>query len=134
MLEFRILENIIDLMEANGVTANVVGFGVDQKLVDEINMKYGTKYSIGDLKKSVDTCIAHEWLVHRSIGEKYNYLGITSKGVGVARSRARAEEMKASRTVLKKASDYIEDHKGLFVALAAVIALSTLASKFFGFN
>jgi hypothetical protein len=129
--EFKILANIIDFMEVNGVTAKVVTFAVDQSFTDEINLKHGTRYSVSDLEKAVDKCIANELVVHRSIGEKYKHLGITAKGVGAVRSRLRAQEIKASRTCLKKASDYIEDHKGLFVALGILIALATFASKFF---
>lgn len=132
MPEFKILANIIDFMEANGATAKVVTFAVDQQLADEINARYGTTYSVRDLEKAVDKCVANDWVTHRALGEKYKYLGITTKGVGAARSRARAEEIKASRTWLKKASDYIEDHKGLFVVLGFLVTLATFASKFFG--
>lgn len=132
MPEFKILANIIDFMETNGVTAKVVTFAVDQHLADEINSKYGTSYSVGDLEKAVDKCVANEWITHRALGEKYKYLGITTKGIGAARSRARAEEIKVSRTWLKKASDYIEDHKGLFVVLGFLVALATFATKLFG--
>lgn len=132
MPEFKILANIIGFMEANGVTAKVVTFEVDQKLADEINSAHGTDYSVSDLEKAVDKCVANEWIAHRSLGEKYKYLAITPKGVGAARSKARSEEIKASRTRLKMVSDYIEDHKGLFVALGFLVALATFASKFFG--
>lgn len=132
MPEFKILANIIGFMEANGVTAKVVTFEVDQKLADEINSAHGTDYSVSDLERAVDKCVANEWIAHRSLGEKYKYLGITPKGVGAARSKARSEEIKASRTRLKKMSDYIEDHKGLFVVLGFIVALATFASKFFG--
>lgn len=132
MPEFKILTNIIGFMEANGVTAKVVTFEVDQKLADEINSAHGTDYSVSDLERAVDKCIANEWIAHRALGEKYKYLGITPKGVGAARSKARSEEIKASRTRLKKVSDYIEEHKGLFVVLGFLVALATFASKFFG--
>lgn len=128
MPEFKILTNIIGFMEANGVTAKVVTFEVDQKLADEINSAHGTDYSVSDLEKAVDKCVANEWIAHRSLGEKYKYLGITPKGVGAARSKARSEEIEASRTRLKKVSDYIEDHKGLFVVLGFFVALATFAS------
>lgn len=131
MPEFKILANIIDLMEATGTTAKVVTFAVDEQLADEINSKHGTCYSVGDLETAVDKCIANEWITHRSFGEKYKNLSITTRGIGVARSRARAEEIKASRTWLKKTSDYIEDHKGLVVVLGFLVALATFASKFF---
>lgn len=132
MPEFKILANIIDFMEANGATAKVVTFSVDQQLADEINLKHGTNYSVGDLERAADKCIANEWVDHRALGEKYKHLGITTKGVGAARSRARAEEIKASRTRLKKVSDYIEDHKGLFVIIGILVAVATFASRFFG--
>lgn len=132
MPEFKILANIIGFMESNGVTAKVVTFEVDQKLADEINSAHGTDYFVSDLERAVDKCVANEWIAHRSLGEKYKYLGITPKGVGVARSKARSEEIKASRTPLKKVSDYIEEHKGLFVVLGFLVALATFASKFFG--
>lgn len=132
MPEFKILANVIAFMEANGATAQQVTFEVDQKLSDEINAKHGTSYSVLDLEKAVDKCVANEWVVHRSMSEKYKYLGLTPKGVGAARSRARAEEIKASRTCLKKISDYIEEHKGLFIVLGFLVALATFASKFFG--
>lgn len=132
MPEFKIIANVIDFMEANGITANMVTFEVDQKLVDDINAKYETNYSVPDLEKSVDKCIANEWITRRSMSDKYKFLNITKKGLGAARSRARAEEIKASRTRLKKVSDYIEDHKGLFVFLSILIAIATFASKFMG--
>lgn len=132
MLEFKILSNIIGFMEANGAIAKVVMFEVDQNLADEINFEHGTNYSVSDLEKAVDKCVANEWIIHRSLGEKYKYLGITPKGVGAARSKARSEEIQASRTRLKKVSDYIEDHKGLFVVFGLLVALATFVSKFIG--
>ncbi|KPC54572.1 hypothetical protein [Amantichitinum ursilacus] len=132
MPEFKILTNIIDYMETNGVTAKLVTFDVDQALADEINSKYGTAYSITDLEKAADKCIANEWIEHRSLGKRLRHLGITLKGVGAARSKARAEEIKASRSCLKKCSDYIEDHKGLFIFFGFLIAVATFASKFLG--
>ncbi|ASJ23634.1 hypothetical protein [Laribacter hongkongensis] len=132
MPEFKILANIIDFMEANGNTAKEVIFSVDKQFADEINRKHGSNYSISDLEKAVDKCIANEWIEYRALGQKYGHLGITTRGIGVARSRARAEEIKASRTWLKKVSDYIEDHKGLFLVLGFLLGLATFASKFFG--
>jgi hypothetical protein len=132
MPELKILANVIDYMESNGVTAQGAIFKVDQELADKINLKHGTNYTVLDLEKAVDKCIAHEWLTHRELSGKYKSLVITTKGIGVARSKAKAEEIKASRNWLKKASDYIEDRKGLFVLLGFIVALATFASKFFG--
>jgi hypothetical protein len=131
MAEFKILAYIIDSMEANGVTSQVVKFEVDQKFANEISSKYGIRYTVSDLEKAVDKCIANEWLAMRSF-EKYKDIGITPKGVGAARSKIKSEENKSSQTIIKKASDYIEEHKGLFVLFGFLIALATFASKFFG--
>ncbi len=132
MPEFKILANIITFMEANGVTAQNVRFEVDQKLADEINLKHSTKYTVPDLEKAVDKCIANEWIKHSTLGEKYKYLSLTAKGVGAARSKVKSEEVKMSRTPLKKASDYIEDHKGLFAFITLIIAFATLLARFLG--
>lgn len=134
MPEFKILADIIDFMESNSVTAQTVSFSVDQELVDQINSRHGTAYSVRDLEKATDKCIAYEWIARRSLDRKYSSLCITTKGVGAARSRQRAEELKASRSWLKKTSDYIEDHKGLFVVMGFLVAVGTFAAKFFGVN
>ena len=62
---------------------------------------------------------------------KYGQLGLTTTGLGVVRSRQRKAEALANRISLKKVSDYIEDHKGLFVALGAAIAVAGLLLKLF---
>lgn len=132
MPEFKILANIITFMEENGVTAQNVRFHVDQKLADEINLKHGTQYTVPDLEKAVDRCIANEWIKHSTLGEKYKYLNITLKGVGASRSKVKSEEIKISRTLLKKVSDYIEDHKGVFILLGFIVTLITLGFRFLG--
>lgn len=132
MPEFKILNNVIDYMEETGSTSKVVSFSIEQDLVDKINSKNGTNFSLEDIEKATDKCLAHEWLDHSALGSKYGNLRITPKGVGAARSRAKAEELKRSRSWLKKVSDYIEDHKGLFIVLAFLLGLATFGLKLFG--
>lgn len=133
MPEYKILNNIIDYMESTGSDYKLVTVSIDQKLVDEINNKHETKFSLNELEKAADICLAHEWLKHMFIsGSKYNSLGITLKGIGVARSKKKAEELKKSRSILKKTSDYIEEHKGLFIVLGFSLALATFALKLLG--
>lgn len=135
MLEFKILNNIIDYMESTGSTYKTVILSIDQKLVDELNSEDGTSYTLLELEKATDKCLAHEWLKHTYMGAgKYVDLSITPKGIGAARSKRKAEELKASRSWLKKISDYIEDHKGLFVVLGFLLALATFGLKLFGDN
>lgn len=127
-----ILNSIVNFMETNGATRTTVFFDIDEKLVNGIYESTGHQYSLEELKKASDKCIAHEWLTHRSIGEKYRSLGITEKGVGIVRSIRQQEIAKKNRKPLKKASDFIEDHKGLMVFLGFVVALAGLFVKFIG--
>lgn len=133
MPEFKILNHVIDYMESTGSTYKIVTLSVDQELVDQINSENKSLYTLAELQKATDKCLAHEWLQHATLGGgKYSSLRITPKGVGAARSKRKSEEQKASRSLLKKASDYVEDHKGLFVVLGFLLALSTLSLKIFG--
>ncbi len=120
-------------MESSGSTYKTVALSIDQELLKEINLSNNTSYTIEDLGKATDKCLAHEWLERASMGShKYGDLRITPKGVGAARSKRKAEELKASQGILKKASDYIEDHKGLFVILGFLLTLGTFALKLLG--
>lgn len=133
MPEYKILNLILENMEATGSTHNVVRVNIDQKMVEEVNLKNGTNFLLTVLQKATDKCLAHEWLEHTSIGSgNYFHLKITPKGIGVARSKTAVDEKKASRSKLKKVSDYIEEHKGIFALLGLIIALSTFAAKFLG--
>ena len=130
MPEHALLNNIIAYMEAHGRTYKSVNLDIDEELVQEINLANKSTFTIEQLEKAADKCLAHEWLKHAYLcGENYKGLQITPKGIGVARSKKRSDELKASRTFLKKTSDYIEEHKGLFLVLGFLLALATLGLK-----
>ena len=133
MPEFKILNNILDYMEFNGTTYKLVEITIDEELVEQINTANKSSHSLEDLQKAADKCLAHEWLKHSCLGgDKYAHLQITPKGIGAARSKQKSDKLKSSRSFLKKSSDYIEDHKGLFIVLGFVLALATFALKLFG--
>jgi hypothetical protein len=133
MPELLILFNILEYMESEGLSSKLVRISIDEELKNAINSKHGTSFSIDDLQKAADKCKAHDWLQHTSIGSgKYSDLGITTKGVGAARSKKNSIELLNSRKPLKQASDYIEDHKGLFVVLGFFLALLTLLVRIAG--
>lgn len=127
-----ILNNVVAFMEKNGATRDTVMFDIDESLVHDIYESTGHQYTIEELQVASDKCIAHEWLKHKSIGSKYGCLGITEKGVGIVRSIRAQELAKKNRKPLKKLSDFIEDHKGLMVALGFFVALAGLFVKFIG--
>lgn len=133
MVEFKLLNNILDFMESNGTTYKMVEVSINQDLVEEINTVNKSSHSLEELQKAADKCLAHEWLKHSYLGDdKYAHLKITPKGVGAARSKNKSDELKSSRSFLKKASDYIDDHKGLFIVLGFLLALATFSLKIFG--
>ncbi len=129
--EFDILELYVLEMESEGANRNLVRISVDECMVSALRDKFGIEVTLENLYKLADICLANEWLEHRVMAGKYGQLGLTTTGLGVVRSRQRKAEVLANRTALKKASDYIEDHKGLFVALGAVVAVAGLLLKLF---
>jgi len=135
MPEFKILNNILDYMESHGTTYKLIEISINEELVEDINAENKSSYTLEELQKATDKCLAHEWLKHSYLGsDKYAHLKITPKGVGAARSKQKSDELKASRSFLKKSSDYIEDHKGLFIVLGFFLGLATFSLKIFGDN
>ena len=90
---------------------------VDDAMVSLITKKLGRTATLDQLHCLTDKCLENEWLEHRVMAGKYEALGLTTTGFGVVRSRQRQRENLANRTGFKKVSDYIENHKGLMIAL-----------------
>lgn len=67
MPEFKILNHVIDYMESTGSTSKLVTLSVDQELLEEINAENKTSYTLSELEKATDKCLAHEWLEHTSL-------------------------------------------------------------------
>ncbi|WP_196140641.1 hypothetical protein [Aliikangiella sp. G2MR2-5] len=130
--EFALLYFIIDHMDENGLTYKLVDFSIDESMTEEVNNKFKTSFTLDELEKATDKCLSHEWVNYRAMGQKYGFLGITQKGVGVARSKRKSDELKSQRSWFKKFSDYIEDHKGVFILIGSIVALVTLSLKIFG--
>jgi len=127
MDEYKLLIHFLNFCEENGHRHGNVHFDVDHKLVEDLNGRYGIQPSIEELKKVADRCYAREWLEHAYFGSgRHNGLKLTKKGMGVATSKRKSEKLWRNRSLLKKSSDYIEDHKGLFVLLGSATAISGL--------
>ena len=127
-----ILSNVVDYMEKEGANRKVVSFSIDEDLVNEIFETTKVKHSVSELEAAADKSFAHEWIEHAALGAKYQSLRITEKGVGIVRSKRNQEAAKNNRGILKKVSDYIEDHKGLFIFLGFTIAVASLLLKIYG--
>ncbi|HCC55321.1 MAG TPA: hypothetical protein DEQ20_10445 [Desulfobulbaceae bacterium] len=130
--EFDVLAIFVDEMELQGVSRKLIRLSIDEAFVGRLNAKLGVSTSIEPLQKLTDRCLANEWLEHTILGAgKYGVLSITATGLGVVRSKQKSEEVKRSRSNLKKVSDAIEDHKGLFIATGALLALAGVSLKLF---
>lgn len=129
--EFDLLEMFVDEMESRGENRNLVRLDVDEALADRFKQKSGKSITVESLQKLADKCLANEWLEHRVMGGKYHQLGLSTAGVGVVRSRQRKREILSNRSAMKKASDYIEEHKGLFVLLGVAVALAGVLARLF---
>lgn len=132
LTEFDLLEIYVEEMEHRGESRNLVRLDIDDSFVARIGSKIEGEATLEEVHRLADKCLANEWLEHTAIGAgKYGRLVLTATGFGVVRSRQRREEFLAKRSFLKRASDYVEDHKGLFVVLGAAMALAGLLVKLF---
>ncbi|ADJ29243.1 hypothetical protein [Nitrosococcus watsonii] len=124
LTEFHVLEVFVDEMEAQGRSKNLVRLNLDETFAKRVSERLGDSISLDTIHELADRCLANEWLEPKVMGGgNYGGLELTTTGFGVVRSRQRKEQQLAERSLLKRASDYIEDHKGLFVAFAAAIGL-----------
>ncbi len=128
--EFDLLRLFVDEMERQGSNRKLVRLDIDDSFVGQL-MALGLETTIAQAQRLADRCLANEWLEHTVMGGKYISLSLTAAGFGVVRSRQLRKQQLDGRGFLKKVSDYIEDHKGLFVALGVVIALAGLLAKLF---
>jgi len=124
LTEFDLLSLFVDEMVRQGVSKNLVHMNIDDEMAAKASAKAGRDIVTEDLKRLADKCFAAEWLQHSTISERYSYLQLTSTGLGVVRSRQAKQERLSNRTIFKKASDFIEDHKGLIAALSFLLALA----------
>lgn len=124
MDEYKLLIHILEFCEENGNTYKNVHFDINHELVEELYDRYGIQPSVDELKAIADRCYAREWIEKMYIGSgRHNGLKLTAKGIGVAISKRKSDEIRKSRSFFKRTSDYIEDHKGIFVLLGSLIAL-----------
>ena len=130
--EYHLLIHIVKYCESNGSRHDHVTCNIDHELIEDLYDQYGIEPTIQELQIIVDRCLARDWLSHTFIGgDKYKALSLTSKGFGVAISKRRTEEELQSRSSLKKASDYIENHKGIFLLIGTIIALTGIITTIY---
>ncbi|NIB44871.1 hypothetical protein HBA55_35160 [Pseudomaricurvus alkylphenolicus] len=130
MDEIKLLQHIIELSEEQGKLYGNVHFSADDRLVEQLYERYSLQPTIEELKALADKAYARGWIEYAYLeGSNHNGLKLTAKGAGAARSKLAQEKKKHERSAPKRVSDYIEEHKGLFVLLGAVVAFTTLVIR-----
>lgn len=127
------LEYFVDTMEKQGLTLKAIHISFMQEELKKINEKYSMHISIDQMETNLNKLLTHEYLKHAFIsGDKFSCLQLTLKGLGVVNSLKKKEQLNINKGRLKRISDYVEDHKGLFLVFGFLIALATLVLKFQG--
>lgn len=125
--QFEFLNMFYDGMEREGLNSRQYRRNIDDSFVDELNKKEGLRLSLSECRKLADICLANEWIDHTVLGAgEYIELRLTTQGVGVVKSKRRQNETLAKRSLLKKASDYINDHSGILSLISAIVSISSL--------
>lgn len=127
------LEHFVDNMESKGLTIKTVHISFSEEELKIINEKYKTNVTLEKMKEVLNKLLSHEYLKRAYLnGDNFSGLELTLKGLGVVNSLRSKEETKKKRKLLKKISDYVEDHKGIFLVLGFLITVITLFLKFKG--
>ncbi len=133
--EYDFLDLFYQEMLKVGQARNLVRLSVNARMVEDIYDKSAISVTEGELQRMADICLANSWIKHTTMGVgQYGNLQLTTTGFGVAKSKQKQAELLNNRSILKKTSDYIEEHKGLFILLGFIIALSGLLIKYYGSN
>lgn len=123
--EFDLLAECLAQMEQQGINHKLMSINFDHKTLQELNHQSGTNTTLEELHKLVDKCLANSWLEHTVMGAKYNELSLTATGFGAAKSRRRRAEVLGQLSTTKRMSDYVVDHRGLFMVFGFLLALAS---------
>ena len=130
--EFDFLDLFYQEMIKNGDSYKSTRLTVNNKLVEEIYENHQVSLTLDELKKLANLSKANDWLDYDAMCECCYKLSIS--GLGVVKSKRLQKEQYKKRSLLKKLSDSIEEHKGLFVLLGVVIAFAVLLIRYWNIN
>ena len=123
--EFDLLALCLSSMESEGLNHQQFRMSFNEQVLAALNDRNGTTSNLEELHRLVDKCFANSWLEHTVMGNRYHELKLTSTGYGAARSRQRRAEIRRERSIVKKMSDYVIEHRGLFMVLGFLLALAS---------
>lgn len=119
-----VLEVFVKEMYTHGINKDLFTLSINQ-INERIKNKTRKDISLDELRSLLNECLADEWLRNQYFEDTYS---LTPTGKGVITSRRSKKELLANRSFLKKASDFFDDHKGLFIPLSAFSGVVALIS------
>lgn len=128
---YEILKVFYDEMIKHGTTHKCIMIDIDDKFLKTLKTNSKIKISIEEAREVIDKCIANEWIEHGVMGNQYGGLQLTTSGLGLVKSKLQKIEESANRTLLKKVSDFVDEHKGVFVLLSFIISAFSLLVAIF---
>lgn len=129
--EESILSYFIDSMESRGESRNTVIISFDEAVINEIKEKYSISFNDESKKTIFNKLLSHEYIAYTFIGEEeYFGMKITLKGLSAINSIRLKREQLDKRSILKKLSDGIENHKGLATFVGIMLTIITIIFKY----
>lgn len=123
---YEILKVFYQKMIDSGSTYKCINMDIDAGFVENLHQVSKIKMDLEDLQSEIDKCLANEWIEHAEMGFQYNSLRLTTTGLGLVKSKNRKLEECIKRSYLKRLSDYIEDHSGIFVLFSFIVSFFSL--------
>lgn len=123
---FDFLRVFYDAMETEGVNHKIYRTNIGNDFVTTLNSNIKASLSLEECQKLADICVANDWLEHTVMGGKYIQLRLTTTGVGIVKSKLKQIENLEKRSFLKRISDYVNDHSGVFLLLSLAVSLFSL--------
>lgn len=124
-----ILRYFVDEMEKAGKKQNFIILTFDESLIDEMNKIYSTKITLVSIEQLINKLLSGGYIQNSYHGSRLENLQITTKGIGVVNSIKAKEEQVKNKSLIKKISDWIEEHKGLVTIIGLLLAFITVMFK-----
>ncbi len=116
--------DFLDIFDKEIKKRNAPMLTLDESFYDSVV----TNIPKNELKRLADLCIKKSWLKKTTFGSnEYANLKLTSAGIEEMKSEKKQQE----RTIVKKFSDYIENHKGIVRLFLFIIPIITLLIQIF---
>lgn len=83
MNELDVLKLFYDEMVLRSVTRDQVFLTLEDEAAEFLSERLGQPVTVADLQKTVDVCIANEWLERTTADIHYKYLSLTEAGLQI---------------------------------------------------